>query len=178
MIPRAAKVTAAVSTPGSGRERYKYNTISDVGPEDEEETARRESLLIRHLRNPRSQRRKRNRIIMLSFFSGFLVLVFWALLWVWCFFFSFCSNGVWKVVFWSSLMEFEELSRLGGFGWGCCFRNIFELWNYGISPFCKEFSWASLIDVFSPSTEWSKFLIHKLSAPSTYSGRSYMDEVV
>lgn len=85
MVARMAKVTAAVGAP-SERGRYKYNSIPDYRSEDEEETVRRESLLIRHLRNPKSRRRKRNRLIMLAFFSGFLILVVWATLWVRYFF--------------------------------------------------------------------------------------------
>lgn len=82
MIPRNTKISAAAARkPGeSGRDKYKYTSISNVADEDEEARVEREARLVEHLKHPRSLHRKRGRLFVMSFVIGFLVLVVWALL--------------------------------------------------------------------------------------------------
>lgn len=77
---RTAKLTAAAGGPGSRLPRYKYLSVSAVDPEDEEARERRESALVVHLQHPRKQKGNRNWLIMSLSVSGFLLLVFGALL--------------------------------------------------------------------------------------------------
>lgn len=68
----------SISKNRNERGRYKYSSIPDVS--ETEARRQEEERLVEHLKFPRSNRKKRNRLVVMAFLGGFLVVVVWAVL--------------------------------------------------------------------------------------------------